>query len=68
MKLVVIWALWVTAGGHVNGGGEHGLRQPYIAAYFQSQGECERVQKIVHTQARWSQCIEAAYAQAPAHK
>lgn len=68
MKLVMIWALWVTAGGDVNSGGQHGLRQPYITSYFQSQSECERVQKLVQTQARWSQCIEAAYAQAPANK
>ncbi len=55
----LLWALWLTAGGNVNSGY---LKQTYIAAYFTTQAECERVQKLVHEQSRWSICIQAAYA------
>jgi len=55
-------------GGAVNSGGENGLRQPYVAAYFQSQGACQRVETIIHAQARWTKCIEAPYVQPPTLK
>ncbi len=68
MKTALLWALWVTAGGSVNSGGEHGLRQPYIAAYFESQSACQQVQAIIHPQARWAKCIEAPYVQPPSRQ
>ncbi len=64
----VLWALWVFAGGHVNSG--H-LTQPYIAAYFVGQIECENVQRLVMETANTysgefnksitSRCIQAPY-------
>ena len=62
IKAALLWALWVTAGA-TNGGGEHGLRQTYIAAYFESQTACQQVQALIHPQARWTKCIEAPYVQ-----
>lgn len=58
MKATLIWALWIASGGSVNGGY---LRQPSIAAYFQSEKECVRVLELVHPQTRWAQCIQAEY-------
>lgn len=49
MKATLIWALWIASGGSVNGGY---LRQPSIAAYFQSEKECVRVLELVHPQTR----------------
>lgn len=54
----LVWALWLTSGGRVNSGY---LIQPAVAAYFSTQAECERVQKLVIEQARWGQCIQATY-------
>lgn len=56
----LIWALWVFAGGSVNSGY---LKQPYIAAQFVSQRECERVQKILLNDktTEWARCIQAEY-------
>lgn len=56
---VLLWALWITAGGNVNSGY---LKQTYIAAYFATEAECTRVQKLVAPETRWTICIQAAYA------
>lgn len=55
----LLWALWVSVGGPVHNGS---LKQVYIAAYFQSLEECQRVLKLTYNQTRWAQCIQAEYA------
>lgn len=55
---VLVWALWLQSGGSVNSGY---LKQPAIAAYFETQAECRRVANLVYEQARWTRCIQAAY-------
>ena len=63
---VLVWALWIVAGGHVNGGG---LAQPEIKAYFTTADECQRVGAMVNkltltqdgAKNRPYQCIQAKY-------
>lgn len=68
---VLLWALWIVAGGPVNSGR---LTQPEIQAYFASAEECQRVGKIVANLAVSSdgenrnplkslqyQCVQAKY-------
>lgn len=57
MKSALLWALWMS----VNPAGE----VPSVAAYFTTFEECQRVQKVLHGQAQWSQCIEASYVVQP---
>ncbi len=57
LTTIAVWALWIEAGGKVNSG--H-LYQPYIAAYFATADECERVRKIFATNVK-AQCIQARY-------
>lgn len=54
----LLWALWIAAGGPVQNGS---LKQVYIAAYFQTRSECERVLQLTYNQTRWAQCIQAEY-------
>jgi hypothetical protein len=62
---LLIWALWVAAGGPVNSG-DRTLVQPYVAAYFATKEDCTRVQQLVRWHSRWAQCVEATYVMPPA--
>ena len=62
---ILVWALWIDPGmtgqGLVNSD-----NRPYIAAYFETAEECNRVNNMIKQQrfkadSAWSQCIQAKY-------
>lgn len=61
---IVVWALWIVAGGQVNG---YAMVQPKIEAYFTTSEECQRVGKMVGeltwplAKDRKFECIQAKY-------
>jgi hypothetical protein len=59
--MVLVWALWLNGGGRVHNGY---LSQPYIAATFATEAECERVGKLVGAWVRDNRphyCVQARY-------